>query len=139
MKCSLKSTDGFTTSGVPWNQDGDVLDILVQSKRDKGSGQEILSQATKGLRYVPHAIITAQLRSYGAAKAEMLPSVEHLQQKYLNNRAENSHQPTKIAGARDETVQVSGTRAVVFFRPSASLLRTSEWGDTCTELMVIGK
>jgi len=48
------------------------------------------------LRYVPRVIITDKLRSYSAAKAEVMPSVEHLQQKYQNNRAENSHQPTRL-------------------------------------------
>jgi putative transposase len=50
----------------------------------------------KTLRYVPRMIITDRLRSYSAAKAKVLPSVEHLQQKYQNNRAENSHQPTRL-------------------------------------------
>ena len=78
------------------DQDGDVLDILVQSNRDKGAAKKFFRKLLKGLRYVPHAIIADKLTSYGAAKAEMPPSVEHLQQKYLNNRAENSHQPTRL-------------------------------------------
>jgi len=41
-------------------------------------------------------MITGKLKSYSAAKAEVMPSVEHLQQKYQNNRAENSHQPTRL-------------------------------------------
>jgi putative transposase len=45
--------------------------------------------------YVPRVIITDKLTSYGAAKREVLPSVEHRQHRYLNNRAENSHQPTR--------------------------------------------
>jgi putative transposase len=49
----------------------------------------------KGLTYVPRVIVTDQLKSYGAAKREILPGVEHRQQRYLNNRAENSHQPTR--------------------------------------------
>jgi putative transposase len=47
------------------------------------------------LAYVPRVTITDKLRSYGAAKREMLPSVEHRQHRYLNNRAENSHQATR--------------------------------------------
>jgi putative transposase len=43
---------------------------------------------------VPRVIITNQLNSYGAALRELLPSVEHRQHRYLNNRAEHSHQPT---------------------------------------------
>ena len=48
------------------------------------------------MRYVPRVIITDKLRSYSAVKAEVLPGVEHCQQKYQNNRAENSHQPTRL-------------------------------------------
>jgi putative transposase len=48
------------------------------------------------LRYVPRVLITDRLRSYGAEKAAVLPSVEHDQQKYQNNRAEKSHQPTRL-------------------------------------------
>ena len=75
------------------DQDGDVLDILVQSKRDKKAAKKFFRKLLKGLRYVPRVLITDKLRSYGAAKAAVLPSVEHHHQKYQNNRAENSHQP----------------------------------------------
>jgi putative transposase len=72
------------------------LDILVQSKRDKKAAKKFFRRLLKGLHYVPSLIVTDKLRSYGAAKAEVLPSVEHLQQKYQNNRAENSHQTTRL-------------------------------------------
>ena len=49
----------------------------------------------KGLQYVPRVIVTDKLRSYAAAKREILPGVEHRQSHYLNNRAEVSHQPTR--------------------------------------------
>jgi len=78
------------------DQDGDVLDILVQSDRDKKAAKKLFRKLLKGLRYVPRVIITDKLRSYGAAKAEVLPGVEHCQDKYQNNRAENSHQPTRL-------------------------------------------
>src|SRR5216683_3933908 len=78
------------------DQDGDVLDILVQSRRDKKAAKKFFRKLLKGLRYVPRVIITDKLRSYSAAKAEMLPSVEHCQDKWQNNRAENSHQPTRL-------------------------------------------
>jgi len=73
-----------------------VLDILVQSRRNTKAAKEFLRKLLKGLRYVPHVIITDKLKSYSAAKAEVMPSVEHIQQKYQNNRAENSHQPTRL-------------------------------------------
>ena len=73
------------------DQGGDVLDTLVQTRRDRKAPKKLFSKLLKGLRYVPHVIFTYQLKSYGAAKAEVMPSVEQLQQKYQNNRAENSH------------------------------------------------
>jgi len=78
------------------DQDGDVLDILVQSRRDKKAAKKFFRKLLKRLRYVPRVIITDKLKSYSAAKAEVMPGVEHLQQKYRNNRAENSHQPTRL-------------------------------------------
>src|SRR5882762_5210697 len=74
--------------------DGDVLDIMVQSRRDKKAAKKFFRKLLKGLRYVPRVIVTDKLRSYGAARTEVMPSVEHVQHKYQNNRAENSHQPT---------------------------------------------
>jgi putative transposase len=78
------------------DQDGDVLDILVQSRRNQKAAKTFFRKLSKGLRYVPRVIITDKLRSYSAAKAEVMPSVEHLQERYQNNRAENSHQPTRL-------------------------------------------
>jgi transposase-like protein len=67
-----------------------VLDILVQSRRNKQAAKKFFRKLLKGLQYVPRAIVTDKLRSYAAAKAEVMPSVDHHQQKRLNNRAENS-------------------------------------------------
>src|SRR5258708_2847860 len=78
------------------DQDGDVLDILVQSRRDKKAAKKFFRRLLKGLQFVPRVIITDKLKSYSAAKAEVMPSVEHLRQKYQNNCAENSHQPTRL-------------------------------------------
>jgi putative transposase len=78
------------------DQNGNVLDILVQSRRNKQAAKRFFRKLLKGLQYVPRVIITDKLASYGAAKREILPSVEHRQHKRLNNRAENSHQPTRL-------------------------------------------
>jgi putative transposase len=64
------------------DQDGDILDVMVQSRRDKKAAKKFFRKLLKGLRYVPLVIITDKLKSYSAAKAEVLPSVEHCQQKY---------------------------------------------------------
>jgi putative transposase len=77
------------------DQDGNVLDILVQSRRNKKAAKKFFRKLLKGLTYVPRVIITDKLKSYGAAQREILPGVEHRQHRYLNNRAENSHQPTR--------------------------------------------
>jgi putative transposase len=107
------------------DQDGDVLDILVQSHRDKKAAKKFFRKLLKTLRYVPRSLITDKLRSYSAAKAELLPGVEHLAQKYQNNRAENSHQPTRL---REKVMKrfKSAAHAQVFSRPSESLIHTSE-------------
>jgi putative transposase len=78
------------------DQDGNVLDILVQSRRNKTAAKRFFRKLLKGLQYVPRVIITDKLKSYGAAKRDILPGVEHRQHKGLNHRAENSHQPTRL-------------------------------------------
>ncbi len=77
------------------DQHGTVLNVLVQHRRDKKAAQKFFRKLLKGLQYVPRAIITDKLASYEAAKRAILPGVEHRQHKGLNNRAENSHQPTR--------------------------------------------
>jgi putative transposase len=77
------------------DQDGNILDILVQSRRNKKAAKKFFRKLLKGLTYVPRVIITDKLKSYGAAKREILPGVEHRQSRYLNNRCESSHLPTR--------------------------------------------
>jgi putative transposase len=77
------------------DQDGLVLDVLVQPRRDKAAARRFLRRLMKRTRAVPRVVVTDKLRSYGAAHREVMPSVEHRSHKGLNNRAENSHQPTR--------------------------------------------
>ncbi len=77
------------------DQDGNVLDILVQSRRNKAAARKFFRKLLKGCKYVPRVVITDKLGSYEAAKQEVMPSVEHRRHRRLNNRAENSHQPTR--------------------------------------------
>ena len=77
------------------DQEGQVFDILMQRWRDKRGAKKFCRKLLKGLTYVPRVLITDKLGSYGAAKRERLPGVEHRQHRYLNNRAENSPQPTR--------------------------------------------
>src|SRR4051794_36188587 len=84
------------------DQDGVVLDVLVQSRRDKKAAKRLLRKLLKKQGRAPRVMITDKLASYGAAKDEVMPSVEHRRHKGLNNRAENSHQPTMTAEPKSE-------------------------------------
>jgi len=77
------------------DQTGMVLDILVQSRRDTQAAERLLRKLLKRQMCPPRVMITDKLASYGAAKKEIVPGVEHRQHKGHNNRAENSHQPTR--------------------------------------------
>jgi putative transposase len=77
------------------DQTGMVLDVLVQSRRDKRAAKRLLRKLLKRQCRAPRVMVTDKLPSYGAAKREVMPGVEHRQHKGLNNRAENSHQPTR--------------------------------------------
>ena len=76
-------------------QHGNVLDVLVQSRRNALAAKKFFRRLLTGLRYVPRVLVTDKLASYGPAHRVVMPSVEHRQSKYLNIRAENSHQPTR--------------------------------------------
>ena len=106
------------------DQDGNVLDILVQRRRDKRAAKKFFRKLLKGLTYVPRVIVTDKLKSYGAAKRELLPGVEHRQHRYLNNRAENSHQPTRQRERRMQRFKSPG-QAHVFSRPMGPSCSTS--------------
>ncbi len=73
---------------------GNTLDILVTSKRDKRAAKRFFRKLLRA-HTKPRAIVTDKLRSYGAALKELLPWTEHRQSRYLNNRAECSHQGTR--------------------------------------------
>ena len=77
------------------DQDGVVLDVLVQNRRDKRAAKRLLRKLLKKQRRSPRVMVTDKLASYGAAKAELMPAVEHRRHKGLNNRAENSRRPTR--------------------------------------------
>ncbi len=77
------------------DQDGNVLDTLVQNRRDAAAARRFFRRLLKNTGAVPRVVVTDKLRSYGAAHREVMPSVEHRSHKGLNNRAEDSHQPTR--------------------------------------------
>lgn len=75
------------------DQNGVVLEEILQSRRDKRAAKRLLVKLLKRWGFVPKRIITDKLRSYEAAKREIAPSLDHWSHKGLNNRAENSHLP----------------------------------------------
>jgi putative transposase len=77
------------------DQDGEVIDILVQPRRDRRAAERFLRKLLKRQGCAPRRLITDKLRSYSAAHAIVMPSVVHRTQQYENNRAEVSHQPIR--------------------------------------------
>ena len=77
------------------DQDGDVLDILVQKRRNARAAKRFFRKLLTGLQYVPNRLVTDKLRSYAAAHRAIIPSVTYCTNQYANNRAEVSHQPTR--------------------------------------------
>jgi len=90
------------------DQDDNVLDIWVQSRRSKKAAKKFFRKLLKGLQYAPRVMITDKLRSYGAAKCEILPGVKHRQSRYLNHRRENSHRPTRQRERRMQRFKSAG-------------------------------
>jgi putative transposase len=77
------------------DQHGVVLDIFVQDRRNAGAAKRFFKRLLRGLKYKPRRLVTDGLRSYGVAHREVMPDVRHRTSRYLNNRAENSHRPTR--------------------------------------------
>ena len=76
-------------------QHGNVLDILIQGKRDGKAATRFFTKILKKQGRRPRVLITDKLRSYQVAHRTTMSTTEHRRNKYLNNRCENSHQPTR--------------------------------------------
>jgi putative transposase len=94
--------------GDKWHMAEMVLAILVHRRRHKRAAQKFFRTLLKGLTDGPRVILTAKLKSYGAAKRSLLPGVDHRHNRYLNNRAENSHQPTPQHERRRQRLKSPG-------------------------------
>ncbi|WP_406723564.1 IS6 family transposase [Streptomyces sp. GD-15H] len=125
---------------------GTVLDILVQGRRDQAAARRFFRKLLKKTRAVPRVVITDKLRSYGAAHREVMPSVEHRSHKGLNNRAENSHQPTRqreramkgfrsVGGAQQFLSAFSGISP--HFRPHRHLMTATAYRAEMTTRFAI--
>ena len=92
MKSSSKINDTIHYLWRAVDQHGNVLDVLVQSRRNALAAIKFFRRLLKGLRYVPRVLVTDKLAGYGPAHHVLMPALEHRQSKYLNNRAGNAHQ-----------------------------------------------
>ena len=77
------------------DQHGIVLDTRVQEKRDGAAAKRFFRRLLKGLQHKPKRLVTDGLRSYGVARRALLADVKHRTSRYLSNRAENPHRPTR--------------------------------------------
>jgi len=78
------------------DQDGEVVDVLLQTRRDGAAAKRFFKRLLKSHGGEPRKIITDKLRSYGVAHRQLMPDVVHDTSQYANNRAELSHQPTRV-------------------------------------------
>ena len=92
------------------DHEGEVLEILVQRRRDKRAAVRLLRKLLRKQGFAPKKVTTDKLRSYGAAVRHLELSCHHEQGLRQNNRAENSHQ---AARAQDATLQISGIGTTV--------------------------
>src|ERR1700731_3456008 len=75
--------------------EGEVLDVLVQSNRNKHAALKLMRKLLKKYAFVPERLVTDDLRSYSAAARDLGIERRHERGRWMNNRAENSHQPTR--------------------------------------------
>jgi putative transposase len=78
------------------DQDGEVIDVYLQKRRDGAAAKRFFKRLLKAHRDEPRKIVTDKLRSYGVAHRELIPDTIHDTSQYANNRAELSHQPTRV-------------------------------------------
>ena len=78
------------------DQDGEVVDVFLQKRRDAKAAKRFFKRMLKKNKGEPRKIVTDKLRSYAVAHRELIPEAIHDTEKYANNRAELSHQPTRV-------------------------------------------
>ena len=78
------------------DQEGEVIDVFLQSRRDGAAAKRFFKRLLRGQGEEPREIVTDKLRSYGVAQRALLPETLHNTAQYANNRAELSHQPTRV-------------------------------------------
>jgi putative transposase len=78
------------------DQDGEVVDVFLQAKRDGAAAKRFFKRLLRNHGNEPRKIVTDKLRSYGVAHRELIPNSIHVNNRYANNRAEQSHEATRI-------------------------------------------
>ena len=78
------------------DQDGEVVDVYLQARRDGAAAKRFFKRLLRSCGSEPRKIVTDKLRSYGVAHRELMPDVVHKTERYANNRAEQSHEPTRV-------------------------------------------
>ena len=78
------------------DQDGDVVDVFIQKRRDSKAAKRFFKRLLCKHKHEPRKIVTDKLRSYGVAHRELIPESIHDTSQYANNRAELSHEPTRV-------------------------------------------
>jgi putative transposase len=118
------------------DQHGVVLDILVQDRRNGSAAKRFFKRLLAGLKHKPRRLVTDGLKSYGVARRELLPEVRHRSSRYLNNRAENSHGPTRRRERQMQRFKSAGqaqrflsAHSMIYghFRPRRHLMAAAEY------------
>jgi len=78
------------------DQDGEVFDVYLQAKRNGTAAKRFFKRLLRNYKDAPRKIVTAKLRSYGLARRELIPETIHSTKQYENNRAEQSHEATRV-------------------------------------------
>ena len=144
MFVKINGITGYLWRAV--DQHGNVLDVLVQSRRNAKAAKRFFRKLLKGLRYVPRVLVTDKLASYGVAHRELMAVGGHRRSRYLNNRAENSHQPTRqreramkrfksLRHAQRFLSAFSGISA--HFRPRRHRLNATQWRTEIDERFAV--
>jgi putative transposase len=120
--------------------EGEVLDVLVQSKRNRHAALKLMRKLLKKYAFAPERLVTDDLRSYGSAARDLGLESRRERGRWKNNRAENSHQPTrrrerkmqrfKCAGSAQKFLSTHAAYTRIFFGTTGSKISWSSihWG-----------
>jgi len=120
------------------DQDGEVVDVYLQARRDGAAAKRFFKRLLRSHDGEPRKIVTDKLRSYGVAHRELIPEAIHISDRYANNRAEQSHESTRVRerGMRKfksvaQAQRFLGTHAAVsnLFNLGRHLVRAEHYRD----------